>query len=42
MVDWQTLPDDQVIKAYERAMAEYDEAGQDAAAAEMERRNLDY
>ena len=41
-MDWHALTDDEVIRAYEKAMAEYDEDAQDAAAAEMERRNLDY
>ena len=41
-MDWQKLTDEEVTKAYEKAMADYDEAAQDVAAAEMERRNLDF
>lgn len=41
-MDWQALTDDEVIKAYEKAMADYDDEAQDEAAAEMARRNLDY
>ena len=42
MNDWQTLTDEELINAYQKAMAEHDDETEDAAAAEMLRRDLDY
>ena len=42
ITDWQTLTDEDLILAYKKTMAGHDDETEDAAAAEMLRRDLDY